>query len=95
MKPSEFWYPRFPARLRRAVVGWPLAAKGAGDAFAALFLGFWLARPSPREALERAVAATYGLVAATSASGGDELALVEAQNLITRPPRRFRARRIG
>ena len=73
----------------------PLAAKGAGDAFAALFLGFWLARPSPREALERAVAATYGLVAATSASGGDELALVEAQNLITRPPRRFRARRIG
>ena len=29
MQPSEFWYPRFPARLRRAVVGWPLAAKGA------------------------------------------------------------------
>ena len=29
LKPSEFWYPRFPARLRRAVVGWPLAAKGA------------------------------------------------------------------
>ena len=54
-------------------------AKGAGDAFAALFLGHLLAGRQIRTALVRATASIFGVIAETSETGADELAIVAAQ----------------
>ena len=58
----------------------PIEATGCGDALAALFLG-WLLKGKPLpEALAAAVAAIWGVVEATFAAGGGELALIAAQD---------------
>jgi pyridoxine kinase len=73
----------------------PLAVGGGtGDAFAALFLGHYLAAADLGTALERAVAAMFALVARTCDEGAEELCLVAAQNEMMAPARRFAAGRL-
>ena len=68
---------------------------GTGDAFTALFLGYWLATRDLRTTLEQAAAAMFGLVAATHEAGSRELTLVSAQDQLVAPDRRFKAERIS
>src|SRR5690606_3944505 len=56
----------------------PMAPNGAGDAVAALFLGFWLKTRSVPEALGAAAAAIFELLQTTLESGEEELQLVAA-----------------
>ena len=67
-----------------------LAAKGAGDALAALFLGRYLDCGDAADALAGAVSSVYAVIEATAAAGARELLLVAAQNEIVAPTRRFR-----
>jgi pyridoxine kinase len=80
------WLVRHP---RRAVRVW-----GAGDAFAALFLGAYLGPRDPRAALEHAVAALDEVLAVAEAQDADELPLVTAQDALVRPRARFPAVRL-
>jgi pyridoxine kinase len=68
----------------------PVAVNGAGDLVAALFFFHWLRSGSGAEALARAASSVFGIVAATLAGGGRELAIVAAQEEIVRPSRLFR-----
>jgi pyridoxine kinase len=71
-------------------------ASGAGDAFAALFLGHFLHGGSARAALESSVTAMAAIMSATAASGADELQLIAAQNALRPAGKRlFKARRMG
>jgi pyridoxine kinase len=67
---------------------------GTGDAFAALFLGHYLAAADLGAALERAVAAMFALVERTSSAGAEELELVAAQDALTAPDCHFEAVRL-
>ena len=70
----------------------PLAiGGGTGDAFAALFLGHYLAAGDLRVGLERAVSAMFALVARTCDEGAEELSLVAAQDDYAVPRHAFRA----
>ncbi len=72
----------------------PIEATGCGDAVAALFLG-WLLKGKPvPEALALTVAAIWGVVEATAAAGGGELALVAAQDELVAPRRRLVPQRL-
>jgi pyridoxine kinase len=64
---------------------------GAGDVFAALFLGSYFNLHDARAAVVRAVSSTYGLFVATEGLGADALALVEGQKEIVNPTERFAA----
>lgn len=57
-----------------------VAAAGAGDVFAALFLGHYLRGRDVEAALSRAVSAIQAVFEATAAAGADELQLVAAQD---------------
>ncbi len=70
------------------------AANGAGDLFAALFLGHSLRGASPDEALARAVSAVYAVLTETARLGGRDLALVESLDKLTAPPETFSAERM-
>lgn len=70
----------------------PLTAKGAGDALAALFLGFYLKDGNAADALSRAVSSIFAVVKASAHAS--ELRLIEAQDAIAQPPRRFLARKV-
>lgn len=70
----------------------PLTAKGAGDALAALFLGFFLEDGNAAGALSRAVSCIFAVVKASAHAS--ELRLIEAQDAIAEPPRRFLARKV-
>ena len=71
-------------------------ASGAGDLFAALFLGHLLRGGGPVRALERAVAATHAVMIATAASGAADLALIPTQAALAGGRKLlFKARRIG
>lgn len=70
----------------------PLIAKGAGDVLAALFLGFYLEDGNAGNALSRAVSSVFAVVKASGHA--PELRLVEAQDAIVEPPRRFLSRKI-
>ena len=73
----------------------PLATgAGTGDAFAALFLGHFLASGELRAGLERAVAAMFALVERTFDAAAEELELVGAQDELVDPGRRFPAIRL-
>jgi pyridoxine kinase len=80
---TGFW------RLRTPKV--PIAVKGTGDLFAALFFHHWLETRGTREALRRAASSVYAIVAATYVAGSRELALVAAQEELVRPARFFEA----
>jgi pyridoxine kinase len=62
-----------------------VASWGAGDLFAALFLGNFLNSSDPKWALSRAMASTYGVLRETLRLGADALALAAAQAEIGRP----------
>nr|WP_207480526.1 pyridoxal kinase PdxY [Arenibaculum pallidiluteum] len=64
---------------------------GAGDAVAALFLAKLLETGSPRDALEHAASAIWGVIDATRRAGTRELQLVGAQDQLVAPSRRFQA----
>ncbi len=59
-------------RVRTPRLG--LAVNGAGDAVAALFLAHWLRSGSVPDALARAAASVYGLLARTAQAGGPRAA---------------------
>ena len=67
---------------------------GAGDAFAAFFLGHYLKRPAPAWALGRAASAQHALMRASASAGGNDLALVAGQGAWVAPRTLFRARRL-
>ncbi len=70
------------------------AAKGAGDALSALFLGHRLEGREVAEALAYAVSSVHGLIEAAAGTGARELPLIAAQEEITNPRKPFTARRI-
>lgn len=70
----------------------PIAANGAGDAMAALFLFHILAGRPPHVAMERAASSIHGVLAATFAEGSQELRLVAAQEEFLRPSQAFVSR---
>ena len=82
--PTEAWEVATP-RL-------PVEPKGAGDAFAALFLGYWLAGRDLGEALAMAVSSVFAVIEASVPA--PELRLVAAQDEMVAPRRRFVPRRI-
>jgi pyridoxine kinase len=69
----------------------PIAAHGAGDAVAALFLAHHLRSGSAAEALSRAGAAIFGVLKRTADAGAKELLLIEAQGELVNPSTTFRA----
>jgi len=69
----------------------PMAPNGAGDAVAALFLGFWLKTGSVPEALGCAASAIFELLQTTLEAGEEELQLVAAQDRLLVPRRIFGA----
>jgi pyridoxine kinase len=81
-----FWRLRTP-RL-------PIAVNGAGDLFAALFFHHWLEAGQTPEALSRTASSVFGVVAATLASGGRELAIIADQGELVGPSRVFLAEAI-
>jgi pyridoxine kinase len=68
--------------------------QGAGDLFAALFLGHFLRLRDVATALARAVASTYGVLLTSADLGLDELALIQAQDEIVAPSTRFEPARL-
>ncbi len=77
------------ARLR--VPKLPIAANGAGDALAALFLFHILAGHSARVAMAKAASSVHAVLSATCAAGARELFLVAAQDELSSPTRMFQA----
>jgi len=73
-----------------------LAAKffGAGDVFAALFLNFWLSNRDTQGALGNACSAVFGVLQQTALLGAAELALIDAQSMLSAPPRIFSSERM-
>jgi len=69
-------------------------AYGAGDAFAALFLGNYLDRHDMAHALSRAVSAVHAAIAATARTGAIDLALVACQAELENPGVLFSARKL-
>jgi pyridoxine kinase len=66
-----------------------VAVNGAGDAVAALFLAHWLETRSAAEALGRAAASVYGLLARTEQARSREILLVAAQDEVVSPSHAF------
>ena len=74
-------------RVRTPRLG--LSVNGAGDAIAALFLAHHLSTGSATEALGRASASVFGLLARTEEAGSREVLLVAAQEELVTPTRSF------
>ena len=68
----------------------PLAAHGAGDVIAALFLLHYLRTGSAAEALSNATSAVFGVLKRTAAAGAGEMLLVESQEELVNPTEIFR-----
>jgi pyridoxine kinase len=68
-----------------------ISVNGAGDCMAALFFVQWLTTHSVKLALERAVAAVFGLLSRTVEAKARELLLVTAQDELAAPTRCFEA----
>jgi pyridoxine kinase len=66
-----------------------VAANGAGDLIAALFLAHRLRSGSAGEALSRAASSVFGVLACAGETG--EMPLIEAQDELVNPRRTFRA----
>jgi pyridoxine kinase len=69
----------------------PVAAHGAGDAIAALFLAHYLRTGSAAQAMSRAAASIFGVLKRTAETGSSEMALIEAQDELVNPSTSFRA----
>ncbi|HOX32856.1 MAG TPA: pyridoxal kinase PdxY [Spirochaetales bacterium] len=70
------------------------APNGAGDLCAALFLGRYLETRDPAESLELMTDSVFAILERSLADGSRELRLVQAQEAIARPERRFSSRRV-
>ena len=81
---------RFQLRTPRL----PVAVNGAGDAMAALFFAHFLSTGSAAEALSRAASSLYGVLNRTAEEGAAEMLLVEAQQELVKPSRKFKAKPI-
>jgi pyridoxine kinase len=81
-------------RFRLRTPKLPIAADGAGDLMAALFMSHLLERGSTAEALSRATSAVFGLLKRTAAVGAREMRLIEAQEELVNPSTVFPAERI-
>jgi pyridoxine kinase len=66
---------------------------GAGDVFAALFLNFWLPHQETGVALGKTCSALFGVLAQTPRGG--ELALIDAQNMLSAPTQFFAPERLA
>jgi len=77
-------------RYRVRTTRLPVAAHGAGDLIAALFLAHYLRSRLVAEALSRAVASVFGILKRTT-SDSKEMALIEAQNELVNPSADLRA----
>ncbi|WP_299397892.1 pyridoxal kinase PdxY [Pelagibius sp.] len=66
-----------------------MSPNGAGDAVAALLLGFYLKTGALPEALGSAAAAIFEILDTTLESGAEELQLIAAQGRLETPRRRF------
>jgi pyridoxine kinase len=69
----------------------PVSVNGAGDMTAALFFAHWRQSESIHIALELTTAAVFAVLEATADAGAREIQLINAQELIANPVRRFRA----
>ena len=69
----------------------PVAANGAGDLIAALFLGHYLRSSSVPEALSRAASSVFGIVRRTAEAQAPEMLLIAAQEELVAPTRTFHA----
>jgi pyridoxine kinase len=69
----------------------PVAAHGAGDAIAALFLAHYLRTGTAAEAMTHAAASIFGILKRTAETGSSEMALIEAQDELVNPSAIFRA----
>ena len=67
----------------------PVAAHGAGDAIAALFMAHYLRTGSAAASMSRAAASIFGILRHTVESGGGEMALIEAQDELINPSANF------
>jgi pyridoxine kinase len=70
-------------------------ANGAGDLIAALFFFHWLRSGNVAEALAAATSSVFGLLRRTRDAGAAETALIEAQEELVTPSRRFAPVRIS
>lgn len=71
-----------------------MASHGAGDAFAALFLGFYLSSRDTPDALSRAASGLHAILRRTlELGGGGDLRLIQALDAAVAPPDRFVAHR--
>jgi pyridoxine kinase len=68
-----------------------VAAHGAGDLIASLFLAHYLRSCSVADALSRAMASVFGVLKRSAARGGGEMALIEAQAELINPSENFQA----
>lgn len=73
----------------------PVVLNGTGDAFTALYLGFYLRSGDPRRALEQASSAMFALVELTHREASRELLLVAGQDMLADPARMFGAETLG
>jgi pyridoxine kinase len=69
----------------------PVAAHGAGDAIAALFLAHYLRTGSAAQALSKAAASIFAVLKRTAGLGVAEMAVIEAQDELATPSETFRA----
>ena len=70
-------------------------ANGAGDLFAALFLGRYLMRRDVASALALATSAVHAIVAHSAAAGARELQVIAAQDELVAPRRLFEAESVS
>jgi pyridoxine kinase len=71
------------------VLDFPVPPKGSGDLVSALFLGYYLVERDMETAIEYSASALYGILEKTLGLGREELAIVQAQEYIAHPTRRF------
>jgi pyridoxine kinase len=72
----------------------PVAANGAGDLIAALFLAHYLRSGLATEALSRAASSVYGILKRTAEAHAQEMLLIEAQEELVNPSAIFRAEQL-
>ena len=73
----------------------PLAANGAGDVVAALFFFHYLRCGSLAQALADAASSIFGILQKTAEAGAREMLLIDAQDELVSPTRRFEVEALG
>jgi len=81
--------------IETPLLPFPAPPKGSGDLFSALFLGHYLHNHNAQEAFEESTNTVWSILERTLQADRTELMLVQARDLISNPPSRFRRRRIG